>query len=87
MFETCVATTIRCDMQVISDGQHARADDRRATEVAVAVHVLCRMADFGRPDLQPSSTNPDGDGLPWFIRPIYPIRRPKRLMTAASDQT
>ena len=24
-------------------------DDRRATEVAIAVHVLNRMLDFGRP--------------------------------------
>ena len=35
--------------QVIGDGLRAHADERRATEVAVAVHALNRMLDLGRP--------------------------------------
>src|SRR4051812_30810748 len=35
--------------QVIGDGLRARLDDRRATEVEVAVHVLNRMLTLGRP--------------------------------------
>jgi len=35
--------------QVIGDGLRSRTDKRRATEVAVAVHVLNRMLDLGRP--------------------------------------
>jgi hypothetical protein len=35
--------------QVIGDGLHFRKDERRATEVAVAVHVLNRMTELGRP--------------------------------------
>src|SRR4051794_30092001 len=35
--------------QVIGDGLRARADQRRATEVDVAVHALNRMSEFGRP--------------------------------------
>ena len=35
--------------QVIGDGLHSRMDARRATEVDVAVHVLNRMLEFGRP--------------------------------------
>jgi hypothetical protein len=35
--------------QVIGDGLRSRTDDRRATEVDVAVHVLNRMQDLGRP--------------------------------------
>ena len=36
--------------QVIGDGLRSRTDERRATEVAVAVHVLNRMVEFGRPN-------------------------------------
>src|SRR3954471_16272215 len=35
--------------QVIGDGLRSRMDDRRATEVDVAVHVLNRMLTLGRP--------------------------------------
>ncbi len=36
--------------RVIGDGLRSHADERRATEVEVAVHVLNRMTDLGRPD-------------------------------------
>ena len=37
--------------RVIGDGLRSHADEqRRATEVEVAVHVLNRMLDLGRPD-------------------------------------
>lgn len=35
--------------RVIGDGLRSRADERRATEVAVAVHALNRMLELGRP--------------------------------------
>jgi hypothetical protein len=35
--------------QVIGDGLHSRIDERRLTEVKVAVHVLNRMLELGRP--------------------------------------
>ena len=35
--------------QVIGDGLRSRTDERRATEVDVAVHALNRMLEFGRP--------------------------------------
>ncbi len=35
--------------QVIGDGLRSRTDRRRATEVDVAVHVLNRMLELGRP--------------------------------------
>jgi len=35
--------------QVIGDGLHSRTDQRRATEVDVAVHALNRMLELGRP--------------------------------------
>ena len=35
--------------QVIGDGLRSRMDERRATEVDVAVHVLNRMLELGRP--------------------------------------
>src|SRR3954471_14859106 len=35
--------------RVIGDGLRSRADERRATEVAVAAHVLDRMLELGRP--------------------------------------
>ena len=35
--------------QVIGDEARAHADERRTTEVAVAVHALNRMLDPGRP--------------------------------------
>jgi hypothetical protein len=36
--------------RVIGDGLRSRADPRRATEMSVAVHVLNRMLDLGRPN-------------------------------------
>ena len=35
--------------QVIGDGLRLRTDERRASEVDVAVHVLNRMSELGRP--------------------------------------
>ena len=35
--------------QVIGDGLRAHTDERRRTEVAVAVHTLNRMLELGRP--------------------------------------
>jgi len=35
--------------QVIGDELRGHTDERRATEVAVAVHALNRMLDLGRP--------------------------------------
>ena len=35
--------------QVIGDGLRARTDERRATEVDVAVYTLNRMLELGRP--------------------------------------
>jgi len=35
--------------QVIGDGLRSRTDDRRAIELGVAVHVLNRMSELGRP--------------------------------------
>ena len=36
--------------QVIGDGLRSRIDERRVTEVSVAVHVLNRMLELGRPN-------------------------------------
>ena len=36
--------------QVIGGELRARTDERRATEVAVAVHALNRMLELGRPE-------------------------------------
>ena len=36
--------------RVIGDGLRSHDDDRRAIEVEVAVHVLNRMLDLGRPN-------------------------------------
>ena len=35
--------------RVIGDGLRSRTDRRRVTEVNVAIHVLNRMLEFGRP--------------------------------------
>ena len=35
--------------QVVGDGLRSRMDQRRATEVDVAIHALNRMLDLGRP--------------------------------------
>ncbi len=36
--------------QVIGDGLRSRMDNRRATEVDIAVHALNRTMELGRPD-------------------------------------
>ena len=36
--------------RVIGDGLCSRTDERRASEVDVAVHVLNRMLELGRPN-------------------------------------
>ena len=36
--------------RVIGDALRSRTDHRRATEVAIAVHVLNRMLELGRPE-------------------------------------
>ena len=36
--------------QVIGDGLRSHTDERQATEVGVAVHVLNRMLELGRPN-------------------------------------
>jgi hypothetical protein len=35
--------------RVIGDALRSRADRRRATEIAIAVHALNRMLELGRP--------------------------------------
>jgi hypothetical protein len=35
--------------QVIGDGLRSRTDERRETEVDIAVHALNRMVELGRP--------------------------------------
>jgi hypothetical protein len=44
-----VEAAIRRYKQVVGDGLRFREDDRRITEVGVAVHVLNRMLELGRP--------------------------------------
>jgi hypothetical protein len=36
--------------RVVGDGLRSRTDHRRRTEVAIAVHVLNQMMEFGRPN-------------------------------------
>jgi hypothetical protein len=45
-----VEATIGRFKQVIGDGLRSRTDQRRATEVDVAVHALNRMLELGRPE-------------------------------------
>ncbi len=44
-----IETAIGRYRQVIGEGRRFRKDERRTTEVAVAVHVLNRMLELGRP--------------------------------------
>jgi len=44
-----VEATMNRWKQVIGDEVRAHTDERRASEVAVAVHALNRMLDLGRP--------------------------------------
>ena len=43
-------TAISRFKQVIGDGLRSHAEERRATEVEIRVHVLNRMLDLGRPN-------------------------------------
>jgi hypothetical protein len=45
-----VETAISRLKRVIGDALLSRADQRRMTEVAIAVHALNRMLDLGRPE-------------------------------------
>ena len=45
-----IEATIGRFKQVIGDGLRSRTDQRRATEVDVAVHALNRMLELGRPE-------------------------------------
>jgi len=49
--------------QVIGDGLRSRTDERRATEVNVAVHALNRMLGLGRPISCPHRLNATGAGV------------------------
>jgi len=46
----CAEAAIGRFKQVIGDGLRSRTDERRATEVDVAVHALNRMLELGRPN-------------------------------------
>jgi hypothetical protein len=46
---SCVETTIGRYKRVISDALRFLNDERRGTEIRVAVHVLNRMSKLGRP--------------------------------------
>jgi hypothetical protein len=61
---------------VIGDGLRSCRDDRRATEVDVAVHVLNRMLELG-PELCPHCLIPNGVGLAAHI----PLIRAPRWLT------
>ena len=52
--------------RVIGDGLRSHKDGRQATEVAIAVHVLNRMLELGRPEYRPHRVNPNEDGA---VRP------------------
>ncbi len=45
-----IETAIGRYKQMIGDGLRFRKDERRTTEVAVAVHVLNRMLELERPN-------------------------------------
>jgi hypothetical protein len=45
-----VEADIACLKRVIGDGLRSHTDERQATEVAIAVQVLNRMLELGRPE-------------------------------------
>ena len=45
-----VESDVSCWKRVIGDGLRSQIDGRQATEVAIAVQVLNRMLDLGRPE-------------------------------------
>ena len=47
---------------MIGDELRAHADERRAAEVAAAVHALNRMLELGRPSYYVRRLTPDGAG-------------------------
>ena len=57
--------------RVVGDGLRSRTDRRRATEVAIAVGVLNRMLDLGRPEYVRTAWNRDRQGR----RPSDPMIR------------
>src|SRR3954465_7462031 len=56
-------TAISRFKRVIGDELRSHTDERRATEMDVAVHVLNRMLDLGTPDLRPHHLTPNGAGV------------------------
>ena len=44
-----VEATIGRYKRVIGDGLRSRTDHRRGTEVAIVIHLLNQMLEFGRP--------------------------------------
>ena len=69
-----VEATIGRFKQVIGDGLRCRTDQRRATEVDVAVHASNRMLQAGTPDLRPHRLNPYRARPTAFILSIYVAR-------------
>ena len=57
--------------RVIGDGLRSRTDRRRATEVTIAVRVLNRMLDLGRPEYVRTAQGQGRDGRPASASQIY----------------
>ena len=67
--------------QVIGDGLRSRTDQRRATEVDVAVHALNRMLELGRPESRPHRMTPER-GWGHCARPADPCNTAMRNCNA-----
>jgi hypothetical protein len=68
-FGDCVQTieaAIGRYKQLIGDGLHSRTDLRRVTEVDIAIHVLNRMLDLGRPNYVRITCTQAGGGVTPF---------------------
>ena len=61
---------------VIGDGLRSRTDQRRATEVDVAVHALNRMLELGCPEFRPHRMTPERG---WGDAP-FPLIHSTRLL-------
>ena len=61
--------------QVIGDGLRSRTDQRRATEVDVAVHALNRMLELGRPEAVRIAWPQNGVGVSAPLPLIHATRR------------
>ncbi len=48
--EQTIETAINRFKQVIGDGSRSQTDARQDTEIALAIHVLNRMLELGRPN-------------------------------------